>query len=149
MYDLVSDAIKLLDAEGIERAAWLGLSIGGMVSMRAALTHPERVSKLVLMATDAKSESLLVKIERRVLAQVVKRLGVAPVVIPVLRKMFGKSTFRSRKELIKLWRPKFLEVHTETNSCCKPPHDAGRHRPDAMRLLQSLRDAGVYAHEWL
>ena len=43
----------------------------------------------------------------------------------------------------------FLEVHTETNSCCKPPHDAGRHRPDAMRLLQSLRDAGVYAHEWL
>ena len=43
----------------------------------------------------------------------------------------------------------FLEVHTETNTCCKPPHDAGRHRPDAMRLLQSLRDAGVYAHEWL
>ena len=43
----------------------------------------------------------------------------------------------------------FLEIHTETNTCCKPPHDAGRHRPDAMRLLQSLRDAGVYAHEWL
>ena len=43
----------------------------------------------------------------------------------------------------------FLEVHTETNTCCKPPHDAGRHRSDAMRLLHSLRDAGVYAHEWL
>ena len=43
----------------------------------------------------------------------------------------------------------FLEIHTETNTCCKPPHDVGRHRPDAMRLLQSLRDAGVYAHEWL
>ncbi len=114
MYDLVNDAIKLLDAEGIEKAAWLGLSIGGMVSMRAALTHPERVSKLVLLATDAKAESLLVKIERRLLAQVVKRFGVAPVVIPVLRKMFGKSTFRSRKELIKLWRPRFLEVHTES-----------------------------------
>ena len=31
----------------------------------------------------------------------------------------------------------FLEIHTETNTCCKPPHDAGRHRPDAMRLLQA------------
>ena len=43
----------------------------------------------------------------------------------------------------------FVEVHTETNTCCQPPRDAGRHRPDAVRLLQSLRDEGVYAHEWL
>ena len=114
MYDLVSDAIKLLDAEGIESATWLGLSIGGMISMRAALTHPERVSKLILLATDGKSESLLVKIERRLLAQVFKRLGMGPVIIPVLRKMFGKSTFRSRQELVQKWRPRFREVHTES-----------------------------------
>ena len=43
----------------------------------------------------------------------------------------------------------FIEVHTETNTCCKPPRDAGRHRADALRLIQRLRDAGVYAHEWL
>jgi len=43
----------------------------------------------------------------------------------------------------------FVEVHTDTNTCCKPPRDAGRHRADALRLLQRLRDAGVYAHEWL
>ena len=33
----------------------------------------------------------------------------------------------------------FLEIHTETNTSCKPPHDAGRHRPDAMRLLTTRR----------
>ena len=42
----------------------------------------------------------------------------------------------------------FIEVHTEINSCCKPPHDAGRHRSDALRLIQMMRDVGVYAHEW-
>ena len=46
MYDLVNDAIKLLDAEGIERATWMGLSIGGMISMRAALTTRKEVSSL-------------------------------------------------------------------------------------------------------
>ena len=54
-----------------------------------------------------------------------------------------------REKVANLIDELFLEVHTETNSCCKPPHDVGRHRPDAVRLLQSLRDAGVYAHEWL
>ena len=43
----------------------------------------------------------------------------------------------------------FVEVHTDTNTCCRPPHDAGRRRPDALRLIQRLRDAGVYAHEWV
>jgi len=42
----------------------------------------------------------------------------------------------------------FIEVHTDINSCCKPPNDAGRHRSDAVELIQQLRAAGVYAHEW-
>ena len=54
-----------------------------------------------------------------------------------------------REQVANLIDELFLEIHTETNTCCKPPHDVGRHRPDAIRLLQSLRDAGVYAHEWL
>ena len=43
----------------------------------------------------------------------------------------------------------FVEVHTDTNSMFKPPHDAGHKRGDALDLVQHLRDAGVYAHEWL
>ena len=111
IYDLVDDAVGLLDAEGIESAVWLGLSIGGMISMRAALTHPDRVKGLVLLSTDSHAESFLVKVERRVLGKVVKYLGVLPVIIPVLRKMFGKTTHRSNKELIQTWRQKFLKVH--------------------------------------
>jgi pimeloyl-ACP methyl ester carboxylesterase len=112
IYDLAEDAIGLLDALNIPTATWLGLSIGGMISMRAALTHPQRVSGLVLLATDSKSESLLVRIERRLLAKVVKALGILPVVIPVLRKMFGKTTHRKQRDLVRTWRGRFLKVHT-------------------------------------
>ena len=42
----------------------------------------------------------------------------------------------------------FVEVHTEINTCCRPPHNKGRSFQDAMRLIASLREAGVYAHAW-
>ncbi len=46
----VTHLIGLLDAIGVEQCALVGNSLGGAVCMRAALDHPERVEKLVLMA---------------------------------------------------------------------------------------------------
>ena len=46
----VTHLMGLLDAIGIERCALVGNSLGGAVCIRAALDHPERVEKLVLMA---------------------------------------------------------------------------------------------------
>jgi 3-oxoadipate enol-lactonase len=45
------DALAILDALGVERAHWCGLSMGGMVSMWAAANHPERVTSLILSNT--------------------------------------------------------------------------------------------------
>ena len=45
---MASDIIELLDDEGIEQAALCGHSLGGKVAMVAALTAPERVSRLVI-----------------------------------------------------------------------------------------------------
>ena len=49
--DMVADAVAVLDAEGIDRAHVFGLSMGGMIAQQLALTHPERVERLVLCAT--------------------------------------------------------------------------------------------------
>ena len=46
----VRHLIGLLDALGIEQCALVGNSLGGAVCIRAALDHPQRVEKLVLMA---------------------------------------------------------------------------------------------------
>ena len=52
-WDSASDAFGLLDHLGIERAVFAGMSQGGFLSLRAALTAPERVRALVLMDTQA------------------------------------------------------------------------------------------------
>ena len=42
--------VGLLDAVGIDGFALIGNSLGGAISIRAALDHPDRVTKLILMA---------------------------------------------------------------------------------------------------
>ncbi len=53
MADLAADALATLDALGIERTAWCGLSLGGMVGMHVASEQPDRMSRLVLCCTSA------------------------------------------------------------------------------------------------
>ena len=46
----VEHLVGLLDAIGVQRFSLVGNSLGGAVSIRTALDHPDRVEKLVLMA---------------------------------------------------------------------------------------------------
>lgn len=49
-FSFVRDAVGVLDALGIERAALVGLSMGGGTALDVALAHPERVTALVHVA---------------------------------------------------------------------------------------------------
>ena len=51
--DLVDDAVALLDRLGVERASFVGLSLGGMTAMRLAAREPHRVERLALLCTSA------------------------------------------------------------------------------------------------
>ncbi|MBJ8343324.1 alpha/beta fold hydrolase [Antrihabitans sp. YC2-6] len=55
-WDSAADVLGLLDHLGIERAVLAGMSQGGYLSMRAALTAPERVRGLVLIDTQPGTE---------------------------------------------------------------------------------------------
>ncbi len=58
---LVADVIALMDALGIERAHWCGISMGGATGMLAVQKHPDRFNRLAIcdtpgMATPAVAE---------------------------------------------------------------------------------------------
>jgi len=50
---LVADAVALLDALGISKVNFVGLSMGGMIAQGLALAHAGRVDRLVLCDTSA------------------------------------------------------------------------------------------------
>lgn len=53
--DLAGDVIDTLDAIGADRVALAGLSLGGMVGQYLAIHHPNRISRLVLLCTSART----------------------------------------------------------------------------------------------
>lgn len=48
-YDHVQAVVEMMDALGIEKAALVGNSMGGMIALGVAARHPERVSHLITM----------------------------------------------------------------------------------------------------
>jgi 3-oxoadipate enol-lactonase len=54
--DLVDDLVALLDEVGAPRAHVVGLSLGGMTAMRLAAREPDRVDRLAVLCTSAKTE---------------------------------------------------------------------------------------------
>ena len=55
-YDSANDLAALLEHLGVQQAVLAGMSQGGYLSLRCALTHPERVRALVLIDTQALQE---------------------------------------------------------------------------------------------
>lgn len=51
--DLADDLIAVLDRLAIDKAHFVGLSLGGMTMLRAAARNPERVDRMALMCTAA------------------------------------------------------------------------------------------------
>ena len=52
-WDSAADAAALLDHLGVEEAVWVGMSQGGSLSLRGALTQPDQVRAIVLIDSEA------------------------------------------------------------------------------------------------
>ncbi|MBB3139893.1 alpha/beta fold hydrolase [Halomonas organivorans] len=111
LYDAVADVIAVLDELGIQQAVWCGLSIGGMVALRAALEHPERVAGLILFDTDAGPETLAHKLKYRAMGACARRFGLRPLLPSVARLMFAATTRRENPALVDEWKQRFADIH--------------------------------------
>jgi pimeloyl-ACP methyl ester carboxylesterase len=61
-YSLVDDLVGVLDELGIGQAALVGASRGGRIALDAALTRPDRVAKLALVASGIAGRSINVEV---------------------------------------------------------------------------------------
>ena len=48
---LIADIIALMDALGIKKASWCGISMGGATAMGAVQKHPDRFDRLAICDT--------------------------------------------------------------------------------------------------
>jgi pimeloyl-ACP methyl ester carboxylesterase len=53
---LADDVAGVLDELGIERAAFFGFSLGGIVALRVAMRHPDRAGRMVVAGTHARAD---------------------------------------------------------------------------------------------
>ncbi len=111
MYDSAKDHLAVLDALGIQRAAWAGLSMGGMSGMRAALAQPERIAGLMLLDTDGGPELPWVKTKYAVMAATARMLGLGALIPGVKPIMFGRTTLNMQPELVADWVGQWKKLH--------------------------------------
>ncbi|MGB9627725.1 MAG: 3-oxoadipate enol-lactonase [Thermodesulfobacteriota bacterium] len=107
-FDLLSkDAVGLLDALGIEKVNWVGLSMGGMIGQSIALNDPGRLHSLVLCDTMAifPEESLPVWQERM---DSVKARGMQAQLEATLERWFTPSFLRLNPPILDVIRNEFL-----------------------------------------
>ncbi|HEY4869782.1 MAG TPA: alpha/beta fold hydrolase [Candidatus Dormibacteraeota bacterium] len=94
-YDLwnqAEDVNGLIDALGIAPCHVVGLSMGGMIALRLALTHPGAIRSMVLMDTSAGPENPENAERYEGMRQVVEASGVEPM-IPALPPIFLADDF--------------------------------------------------------
>ncbi len=82
---LAADLAGLLDGLGIARAHVVGLSLGGMTGQALAVSRPDLVDRLVLLATSARMAPPEAWHER---AALVRRAGMAAIVDAILGRWF-------------------------------------------------------------
>ena len=117
---IASDALAVLDAAGVQRAAVCGLSLGGMTAMTLGLNAPSRISALVLVCTSARMDRQVW--DARIAA--VRSQGMAAVVDPVMARFFSEDFCRDHAEEVAAIRARFLRLNPEGYAgCCAAIRD--------------------------
>jgi len=114
---LTEDAIGLMDALGLGKVHWVGLSMGGMIGQGIALYHPNRINSLALCDTTGKipPEAQPLWQER---LDAVREKGVESQVEVTMERWFTPSFLNSNPPMLGLIRKQFLATPKEGYMGC-------------------------------
>ncbi len=116
---LGDDAVAMLDAVGIDRVHWVGLSMGGMIGQNLALRYPERLTSLMLCDTlSMVSEEAQPIWENRI--QIAVRDGMAPLCEPTLVRWFTPAYLQAGPAAVETIRRQLMETPVSGYvGCCE------------------------------
>jgi 3-oxoadipate enol-lactonase len=116
--DLGGDVIALMDDLGIERAAYAGISIGGMAGIWLGANAPSRLDRLVLMCTSAYAPPASRWIERVV---AVRSAGTAEVIADaVVERWFTPRWAQDHPDAVAAHRAMIVATDPEGYiGCCE------------------------------
>ena len=116
MADLGGDVVSLLDALGIERAHFCGLSIGGLIGQWLAVNAGQRLDRLVVCATAAKigtCEGWKTRITQ------VREHGLSMLARATEERWFSPAFSAAEPEAVKAMLETFTAVSTDAYcGCC-------------------------------
>jgi 3-oxoadipate enol-lactonase/4-carboxymuconolactone decarboxylase len=128
---LADDALQLLDALGIERFAWCGLSLGGMIGQRIGSKAASRVTNLILANTSPHMDANALETRRRTVLE----QGTQAIADAVLGRFFKPETLAANPPALAGVRRVLLATSsTGYAGCCAAIRDMD-HNP----LLGSIR----------
>ena len=116
--DLGQDALALMDRLGLERAAYCGLSIGGMVGQWLAINAPDRLTRLILICTSPYLPPAHAWHER---AAMVREAGTPEAVADaVLGRWFTPAYAQQRPQVVADYRRMISAIAAEGYAgCCE------------------------------
>jgi pimeloyl-ACP methyl ester carboxylesterase len=95
-----SDIVRLLDAEGIGKAAFVGCSIGGYILFEFWRRFRARVSSLALCDTRPQADTSEARASRLKSAASVLEQGTEPFLEAMIPKLMGRTTLSARPDLV-------------------------------------------------
>jgi 3-oxoadipate enol-lactonase len=103
---LVRDAEAVIDATDAAPCHFVGLSTGGFVGMRLALTSPRLLRSLTLMDTSGQAEPWPARMKYLMLLAIFGLVGTRPVIGSAMRSMFSPGFLRDpdRQDEVVTWR---------------------------------------------
>lgn len=102
--EFANDVIALLDSLGHPKAAIVGLSMGGYISLQLLTRTPERLTACVLADTSGRADTEERKQARAAQAEVIRKDGLGAFANLVLPRMFSASAFTGRPDLVERFR---------------------------------------------
>lgn len=133
--ELGGDALALLDALGIERAHFCGLSIGGLVGQWLGIHAGERIDRLVVCATASRIGTIEGWNAR--IAQV-RAGGLAPVITATAERWFTPGFINAHPDAVDAILARFAKVSAEAYVGCCAALAGADLRGDVARIERPL-----------